>query len=122
MTAHAGSVHAEGPLHAGERRTRVVVLLSVVTMAVELVAGWSTGSMALVADGWHMGTHVAAHLERDGDVRVEDIRVWPLGGGVHGCTVRVSAGRGCCSSAIREQIEAVHPFGHLAVEVYEARE
>jgi len=26
----------------------------------EIVAGWLTGSMALLADGWHMGTHVAA--------------------------------------------------------------
>jgi Co/Zn/Cd efflux system component len=29
-------------------------------MVVEIVAGWLTNSMALLADGWHMGTHVAA--------------------------------------------------------------
>jgi cation diffusion facilitator family transporter len=29
-------------------------------MVVEIVAGYATGSMALVADGWHMATHVAA--------------------------------------------------------------
>ncbi|MCW8907882.1 MAG: CDF family Co(II)/Ni(II) efflux transporter DmeF [Sedimenticola sp.] len=44
----------------GERRTRLVVLLTAVTMVVEVVAGYLFGSMALLADGWHMGTHVAA--------------------------------------------------------------
>ena len=52
-TAHA---HPE----AAERRTRVVVLLSVATMALELGFGWVTGSMALIADGWHMATHVGS--------------------------------------------------------------
>lgn len=44
----------------GERGTRLVVLLTAVMMVGELVAGWLTNSMALLADGWHMGTHVAA--------------------------------------------------------------
>jgi cation diffusion facilitator family transporter len=44
----------------GERRTRLVVILTAVTMLVEVAAGFLTGSMALLADGWHMGTHVAA--------------------------------------------------------------
>ena len=51
---------AHAHLEAGERRTRVVVLLSVATMALELAFGWLTGSMALIADGWHMATHVGA--------------------------------------------------------------
>ncbi|MDB4953726.1 MAG: cation efflux system protein [Myxococcales bacterium] len=29
-------------------------------MVGELIVGWMTGSMALTADGWHMGTHVGA--------------------------------------------------------------
>jgi cation diffusion facilitator family transporter len=45
---------------AGERRTWIVVGITAVTMVVEIVAGWLTGSMALLADGWHMGTHVVA--------------------------------------------------------------
>src|SRR6185503_10294073 len=45
---------------AGERRTWMVVALTAATMAAEIVAGWITGSMALLADGWHMATHVAA--------------------------------------------------------------
>ncbi len=44
----------------GERRTRLVVGLTFVTMIVEIAAGHLYGSMALLADGWHMGTHVAA--------------------------------------------------------------
>ncbi|WP_245969784.1 CDF family Co(II)/Ni(II) efflux transporter DmeF [Thiocapsa rosea] len=43
-----------------ERRTRWVVGLTLAAMCVELVAGWITGSMALLADGWHMGSHAAA--------------------------------------------------------------
>lgn len=43
-----------------EQRTRWVVALTLVMMVVELVAGWVTGSMALLADGWHMGSHAAA--------------------------------------------------------------
>lgn len=44
----------------GERRTTQVLVLTAVTMVVEIVAGQLVGSMALLADGWHMGTHVAA--------------------------------------------------------------
>ncbi len=43
-----------------ERRTVRVILLTVVMMAVEIGGGWLFGSMALLADGWHMGTHAAA--------------------------------------------------------------
>lgn len=46
----------------GERRTLYVLWLTVVTMVVEIIAGSVYGSMALLADGWHMGTHVAAFV------------------------------------------------------------
>ena len=45
---------------SGERGTRRVVLLTATMMAGEIAAGWLTNSMALLADGWHMGTHVTA--------------------------------------------------------------
>jgi cation diffusion facilitator family transporter len=45
---------------AGEQRTWVVVGITAVTMVAEIVAGWLTGSMALLADGWYMATHVVA--------------------------------------------------------------
>jgi cation diffusion facilitator family transporter len=44
----------------GERRTLAVLLITLITMVVEITTGWLTGSMALLADGWHMGTHAAA--------------------------------------------------------------
>ena len=43
-----------------ERNTRRVVLLTLGMMVVEIATGWLYGSMALLADGWHMGTHAAA--------------------------------------------------------------
>jgi cation diffusion facilitator family transporter len=43
-----------------ERRTWFVVALTVVMMVGEIAAGSFFGSMALLADGWHMGTHAAA--------------------------------------------------------------
>lgn len=46
--------------HAGERRTRWVVALTVGMMVFEIAAGLSFGSMALLADGWHMATHAVA--------------------------------------------------------------
>ena len=42
------------------RRTLWVVLLTVVMMVVEIAAGAITGSMALLADGFHMATHAGA--------------------------------------------------------------
>ena len=45
---------------AGERRTWLVVALTAIAMVGEIVAGLLTGSMALLADGWHMATHVVA--------------------------------------------------------------
>jgi len=44
----------------GEQRTQYVLILTAITMVVEIIAGSIYGSMALLADGWHMGTHVAA--------------------------------------------------------------
>ena len=57
------STHAHDFHHTnehGERRTLQVLGITIVTMLVEIVAGFSFNSMALTADGWHMGTHAAA--------------------------------------------------------------
>jgi len=43
-----------------ETNTKRVVWLTVIMMVIEIAAGWAFGSMALLADGWHMGTHAAA--------------------------------------------------------------
>lgn len=42
------------------RRTMAVLILTAVMMVAEIVAGTVYGSMALLADGWHMGSHAAA--------------------------------------------------------------
>jgi cation diffusion facilitator family transporter len=44
------------------RRTWIVIALTASMMVAEIVAGNMFGSMALVADGWHMSTHAAALL------------------------------------------------------------
>lgn len=44
----------------GERNTWYVVVLTAVMMVIEITSGVWFRSMALLADGWHMGTHVAA--------------------------------------------------------------
>jgi cation diffusion facilitator family transporter len=57
------------PLHAhvfdlhnptAERRTRQVMWLTAIMMVVEIVTGTLFGSMALLADGWHMSSHALA--------------------------------------------------------------
>jgi len=53
-------VFADAGQGARQRALGAVVLLTLATMAVELAAGWWTGSLALLADGWHMGTHAFA--------------------------------------------------------------
>src|SRR3954454_10455563 len=50
-----GSEHAHN-----ERRTWFVVALTAAMMVGEIAAGSLFGSMALLADGWHMATHAAA--------------------------------------------------------------
>src|SRR6476619_7354628 len=53
--AFLGSRHIEN-----ERKTWLVVLLTAAMMIVEIIGGTFYGSMALLADGWHMSTHAGA--------------------------------------------------------------
>lgn len=46
--------------HRNERQTRLVIALTAVMMVVEISAGSVFNSMALLADGWHMGSHASA--------------------------------------------------------------
>jgi len=50
---------SEDRSHA-EKNTKIVMLFTAATMVAEIAAGTAFGSMALLADGWHMATHVAA--------------------------------------------------------------
>jgi cation diffusion facilitator family transporter len=47
-------------IEKNKRKTGWVVILTAITMVIEIIAGWLTGSMALLADGIHMGSHVLA--------------------------------------------------------------
>src|ERR1700741_2017466 len=67
MTDHAHDhtwTHDHLYLGAGhghaERRTRIAATVTAVFMVVEIAAGFLFGSMALLADGVHMATHVGA--------------------------------------------------------------
>ncbi|PSH65693.1 cation transporter [Phyllobacterium brassicacearum] len=69
---HDGTAHAQTGAHdhvflgdnheRNERKTWLVIALTATMMVAEIVAGTVFGSMALVADGWHMSTHAAAML------------------------------------------------------------
>jgi len=45
-----------------EKRTRVVIVITIVMMLLEITAGVISHSMALLADGWHMSTHAIAFM------------------------------------------------------------
>ena len=66
MHTHSLEPWSHGHVFLGDRhdrharRTWAVVALTAVTMVVEIAGGTWFGSMALVADGWHMSTHAAA--------------------------------------------------------------
>jgi cation diffusion facilitator family transporter len=54
--------HAFGDTAAPQRERALwwVTVITLATMVLELVVGYVSGSLALVADGWHMGTHALA--------------------------------------------------------------
>ena len=52
--------HSEKIICSNEKKTLLVIILTAVTMSAEIIYGYITNSMALSADGWHMGTHALA--------------------------------------------------------------
>jgi len=53
-------VFSQDQERAGEKRTLLIVVVTAVMMVVEIAAGLIYGSMALLADGLHMGSHATA--------------------------------------------------------------
>lgn len=53
-------VFGQDQIKTGERKTMLVIAITVTMMAIEIGAGILYGSMALLADGLHMGSHAAA--------------------------------------------------------------
>ena len=107
----------------GEARTRVVLVVTLITMLAEIVGGWWTGSMALLADGWHMGTHalalgvaaaayaLARRHARDGRYAFGTWKIEVLGGFASALVLAMVAAGIALESALRlwraEPIEAV---------------
>ncbi|HXC07141.1 MAG TPA: cation transporter, partial [Bacteroidia bacterium] len=52
--------HTHDHSHQHEHSARWVVMITVVTMILEITFGYLDHSMALMAEGWHMSTHVFA--------------------------------------------------------------
>ncbi len=46
--------------NSNEKKTLTVIILTLITMIAEITYGYITNSMALLADGYHMGTHALA--------------------------------------------------------------
>ncbi|OGO31446.1 MAG: cation diffusion facilitator family transporter [Chloroflexi bacterium RBG_16_54_11] len=55
-------VFGQDQVRSGERRTLAVVIITAVMMIVEVLVGIFFGSMALLADGIHMGSHMVGLL------------------------------------------------------------
>ncbi len=81
--------HHHNDEEESERKTRLVVVITLVMMVVEVSVGRWAESMALLADGWHMGTHAAAlgitlyayyYIRSESKVKKKKDRVMALGG------------------------------------------
>lgn len=88
-SAHSHHHHHHDDDADSERKTRLVVVITVVMMVIEVSAGIFTKSMALLADGWHMGTHAAAlgitlyayyYVRTESKVKKKKDQVMALGG------------------------------------------
>lgn len=55
-----GDAATGGEAGKNETKARSVVALTLLMMTAELVVGYTTNSLALTADGWHMATHAGA--------------------------------------------------------------
>lgn len=59
-TMHNKHHHHNEISEKNEKRVLIVILFTLATMAAEIAYGYITNSMALLADGYHMGTHALA--------------------------------------------------------------
>ncbi|MCQ2957844.1 MAG: cation diffusion facilitator family transporter [Candidatus Gastranaerophilales bacterium] len=56
---HENHCHCHHYRHIrNEKKTLIVIFITLITMIVEISFGYITNSMALLADGWHMAAHV----------------------------------------------------------------
>lgn len=57
---HHNHHHHENVNSENEKKTLIVIIFTIVTMVAEIFFGYISNSMALLADGCHMGTHAFA--------------------------------------------------------------
>jgi len=55
-------IRDDSQIETNQKRILIVAIISFLTMVLEVFFGYSTGSMALLADGWHMASHVGAMM------------------------------------------------------------
>ena len=95
----------------GERRTIIVVALTAATMVLEITAGWMFGSMALLADGLHMASHVVALAIAAGAYiyarRSARDQRWAFGTG------KVNALAGCIGAVLLVQFALLMAWGSV---------
>ncbi len=60
QNGHHDHTFGQDKRRPGESRTLIVIVITAITMLVEIVAGIKYGSMALLADGLHMASHAVA--------------------------------------------------------------
>lgn len=117
--------HSHKPVNStksqNEKKTAFVVLFSAATMVLEIIFGLFSKSMALLADGIHMGSHVLAiglswsayilvrHLEKKDTHQVDTEKVLSLSAYTSGILLLVSA--------LFILVEAAERFFSPAVEI-----
>lgn len=117
--------HSHKPVNStksqNEKKTAFVVLFSAATMVLEIIFGLFSKSMALLADGIHMGSHVLAiglswgayilvrHLEKKDTHQVDTEKVLSLSAYTSGILLLVFA--------LFILVEAAERFFSLAVEI-----
>jgi Co/Zn/Cd efflux system component len=99
-----------------ERRTWAVVALTTTMMLAEIAGGTIFGSMALLADGWHMSTHAGALAIAAGAYRYARQR---LGPGHHGAIVSLVSDAPQPVEAYKARLADVEHLSHLTVEVHQ---
>ena len=52
--------HSHEVTNGNENKTLIVIIFTIIAMTAEIAYGYITNSMALLADGYHMGTHALA--------------------------------------------------------------
>lgn len=55
-----GHCHEQDINDENAKKTLAVIIITILTMIAEIVFGHLSNSMALLSDGWHMGTHALA--------------------------------------------------------------